>query len=319
MPLVEANFKPVYFLRNGHLNTILNSLIRKPEPIIFNRERIITPDDDFLDVDFYQKGKNKVAILCHGLEGSSDSNYIQGIASLLSTQGFDIAALNYRFCSGEINKQLSSYHAGHTDDLNLVLNQLEPNYTEIYLVGFSLGSNMILKYLGDRKYKLSPKIKAAAAVSALVDLEGASLELSKTKNIIYSKRFIQTLAKKMQLKHQQYPQDVAIEQLKNVKKVIDFDNYFTSVMNGFKDAKDYYAQSNSLQFLKDIEIPTLIINALDDPFASKTCIPTKEAEANENLYLMTPKYGGHVAFFEFNKKYLWSEEQIATFFTKEAK
>lgn len=316
MPLVKTNFEPTYLLRNGHLNTILNSLIRKPESLSYKRERIITPDDDFLDVDFHKKGNGKVAILCHGLEGSSDSNYIQGMATLLSKKGFDIVALNYRFCSGEINKQLKSYHAGDTSDLNLVINLIEPDYKEIYLVGFSLGSNLILKYLGDQKYKLSTKIRAAAAVSALVDLEGASLELSKPKNVIYSKRFIKTLAEKMKLKHQQYPDDVDIDKLSKVKKVIDFDDYFTSVMNGFKDAKDYYSKSNSLQFLKNIETPTLIINALDDPFASKSCVPTKEAKANDNLYLMTPKYGGHVGFYEFNKKHLWSEERIVEFFIK---
>jgi hypothetical protein len=314
MPLVKSNFKPSLVLRNGHLNTILTSLIRTPPKLNYKRERIETPDDDFFDVDFCQNGHEKVAILCHGLEGNSNSSYIQGIASLLSKKGFDIAAMNYRFCSGEINKQLKSYHAGDTRDINLIIELIESKYKEIYLVGFSLGSNLILKYLGDGKYKLNPKIKAVAAVSALVDLEGASLELSKTKNIVYSKNFILTLAKKMKLKHEQYPDEVPIKDLKKVKRVIDFDDYFTSVINGFKDAKDYYAQSNSLQFLKNIQTPTLIINALDDPFASKSCIPKKEAEESEYLYLMTPKYGGHVGFYDFNKKYLWSEKKIAAFF-----
>lgn len=314
MPLVKSNFKPSFVLRNGHLNTILNAVVRKAPKVKYERERIITPDDDFFDVDFHKNGEEKIVILCHGLEGNSNANYIQGIASLLSKKGFDIAAMNYRFCSGEINKQLRSYHAGFTDDLNQVIKLLEKDYQEIYLVGFSLGSNLILKYLGDGKFPLSPKIKAAAAISALVDLEGASLELSKAKNVVYGKNFIFTLAKKMKLKHAQYPNEIPIEKLKKIKKVIDFDDYFTSVINGFKDAKDYYTKCSSLQFLKNIEVPTLIINALDDPFSSDSCVPFKEAKANDKLFLMTPKYGGHVGFYDFNKKHLWSEKKVFEFF-----
>lgn len=314
MPLVESNYNPSFILRNGHLNTIINSLLRKPPKISYERKRIITPDDDFLDIDFHKKGNTKVAILFHGLEGNSDANYIQGIGSLLSTKGYDIVAMNYRFCSGEINKQLNTYHAGYTDDIDLVVNHVAAGYEEIYLVGFSLGSNLILKYLGERKFNLSPKIKAAAAVSALVDLEGASLELSKRKNVIYAKNFIITLTKKIKQKHKQYPEYIAIENLSKVRKVIDFDNYFTSAMNGFKDAKDYYTKSSSKQYLKNIEVPTLILNALDDPFSSESCVPKEEAKANKNLFLMTPKYGGHIGFYEFNKKHLWSENIIVEFF-----
>ena len=197
MPITESSYKPKTLLKNGHINTIYASLFRKVNlNNSFTRKRIETEDDDFLDIDFLKNENNKIAILCHGLEGSSSSKYIKGTSNLLSSNGYDIAAMNYRSCSGEINKQLKTYHSGQTDDLNSVINLVLPNYDEIYLIGFSLGGNIILKYIGDGIHKIHPKIKATVGISVPVDLHGSSLELSKFKNSIYNKRFLKTLTKK---------------------------------------------------------------------------------------------------------------------------
>ncbi len=313
MPILATDYQPTFPFRNAHINTIYSSLFRRLKSLPFKRRRIETPDDDFLDVDFLENGSRKIVVLCHGLEGSSSSKYILATAGLLQANGYAIAAMNYRFCSGEINRQLTTYHSGKTDDLHLVINQLLPNYDAIYLVGFSLGGNLVLKYSGDGIYALSSKIKATVAVSVPIDLHTSSLELSKPKNLLYTWRFLRTLAKKIRLKHQQYPLEVAVEPLKKIKQLIDFDEYYTSSLNGFNNAADYYAQASSKQFLDSIKIPTLLINAMDDPFLSPTCFPLEEAEKSRYFHLMTPRYGGHVGFVSFLRKHYWIEQQIMAF------
>lgn len=312
MALRPTDYTPSFPFRNAHLNTIYSSLFRKTKALPFKRQRIETPDDDFLDIDFLKKGHDKIAILCHGLEGSSDSKYIKATASLLAANGYDIAAMNYRFCSGEINRQLITYHSGRTEDLHAVIQTVLPNYKEVYLVGFSLGGNLVLKYNGDGIFPLEDKIKASVAVSVPVDLHSSSIKLQALENRLYTWRFLRTLSKKVHLKHQQFPNQVQIENLKKVKKLIDFDEYFTSALNGFRDAADYYIQASSKPFLKTIRKPTLLINALDDPFLAPPCFPYQEAKENPYFHLITPAYGGHVGFVT-KGEYYWSEQQILTF------
>lgn len=312
MPLIETDYKPPLLFKNRHVNTIYSSLFRKTKPLSFKRKRIETLDDDFLDIDLIENGSRKIVILCHGLEGSSDSKYIQATAKLLSLNGYSVAAMNYRFCSGEINRQLVTYHSGKTDDLHTVINFVLPNYDSVYLVGFSLGGNLILKYNGDGLFSLSPKIKANVAISVPVDLKGSSISLKRCENVLYRWRFLRTLSKKMHLKHQQFPNELDLAPLKKIKTLTDFDDSFTSKINGFKDAEDYYLKASSKQFIHNISKPTLLINALDDPFLSESCFPISEAEENSNFFLMTPIYGGHVGFISKGAFY-WSEIQILNF------
>ena len=312
MPVIKTDYKPPLLFRNRHINTIYSSLFRKTKPISFKRKRIETLDDDFLDIDFIENGSKKIVILCHGLEGSSDSKYIQATAKILSLNGYSIAAMNYRFCSGEINRQLVTYHSGKTDDLHAVINYVLPNYDSVYLVGFSLGGNLILKYNGDGLFSLSPKIRANVAISVPVDLKGSSISLKRCENILYRWRFLRTLSKKMHLKYQQFPNQLDVSPLKKVKTLTDFDDFFTSKINGFKDAEDYYLKASSKQFIPNITKPTLLINALDDPFLSESCFPIVEAKENSKFNLMTPSYGGHVGFISKGAFY-WSEIQILNF------
>ena len=312
MPLIETDYKPPLLFKNRHVNTIYSSLFRKTKPLSFKRKRIETLDKDFLDIDLIENGSKKIVILCHGLEGSSDSKYIQATVKLLSLNGYSVAAMNYRFCSGEINRQLVTYHSGKTDDLHTVINFVLPNYDSVYLVGFSLGGNLIIKYNGDGLFSLSPKIKANVAISVPVDLMGSSISLKRCENVLYRWRFLRTLSKKMHLKHQQFPNELDVVPLKKVKNLTDFDDFFTSKINGFKDAEDYYLKASSKQFIPNISIPTFLINALDDPFLSDSCFPIREAKENSNFFLMTPFHGGHVGFISKGAFY-WSEIQILNF------
>jgi len=314
MPVTEAtDYNPSFPYTNGHFNTIFPAMFRRQTPPAYERERIITSDDDFVDIDHLHKGSRGLAILCHGLEGSSRSQYIQGTAGILSKNGWDVTAINHRSCSGEMNKQLIMYHSGATWDLHLIIQKMAPDYDEIVLVGFSLGGNIVLKYLGDGIYPLHEKIKKVVAVSVPIDLKGGSIEISKKKNKIYDWRFLKTLRQKAFQKHQQYPEVIKIENIKKVKTLADFDHYFTGPMHGFKDGLDYYTKCSSKQFLKNITIPTLLIQALDDPFLSASCFPRSEAIANNYLNLLLSKYGGHVGFTLPGSTYYWEEIKIASF------
>lgn len=313
MSIVDSDYKPILPLRNGHINTVCSSLFRKTEVLASSRRRIDTHDNDFLDIDFLEDGNSKIVILCHGLEGSSSSKYMLSTSSLLHANGYDVAAMNYRYCSGEINRQLKTYHSGDTEDLHTLINFVISDYQEIYLVGFSLGGNIVLKHLGDGNHSIDEKIKAAVAVSVPVDLYGGALQLLKRQNWIYSYRFLRTLKEKMKMKYDQFPNKINISDLKKIKTLIDFDDYYTSSVNGFKDAKDYYAQSSSKQFLHEIKKATLLINSQDDPFLSDSCYPYEEVKSNKYLSLMTPKFGGHVGFISFRRNQLWIENQILNF------
>lgn len=312
MPILVPDYSPPLVFRNGHVNTIYSSLFRKIKPPPFHRKRIETPDNDFLDVDILEKDSKKLVILCHGLEGSSASKYIGALATLLSRNGYAVAAMNYRFCSGEINRQLITYHSGRTEDLHTVISSLHDPYESLYLVGFSLGGNLVLKYNGEGLFPLQTKIRANVAVSVPVDLQASSRVLQQRQNRLYTWRFLRSLSKKIQRKHKQYPEQVDIKLLKKVKRLIDFDEYYTSKLNGFKNAKEYYTQASSKQFIPFIQKPSLLINALDDPFLSPSCFPYKEAENNPNFYLLCPHYGGHVGFVS-KESFYWSEKQILNF------
>lgn len=299
-------------LRNGHLNTIYTSLFRKAPNISFERKRISTHDEDFLDLDYIRNGNKRIAILCHGLEGSSASKYISGISEELLKINFDICAMNYRFCSGEINLTPQLYHSGYTIDLHTTVQEVEKNYDSIAIIGFSLGGNLLLKYLGDGALPLSKKIHNGCAISAPIDLHGSSIVMKRLQNFLYTRRFLKSLFQKLKLKNKQFPEIFNLKFMSQINNVMDFDDYYTGPLNGFKDAIDYYTQCSSLQFLSNINLPTLLVNSYDDPFLSKNCYPKRgDLDNNENLTLEYPRYGGHVGFYQ--KGSTWNEKRIIEF------
>jgi predicted alpha/beta-fold hydrolase len=317
MPVIETNnYHPHLPFRNGHLNTIFPALFRQTQPLVYQRERITTPDDDFLDVDFLRQGKSRVAFLLHGLEGSSSSQYIKGATDIFFQNGWDVAMINHRSCSGEMNRQRRMYHSGVTDDPHTVIQRLKKDYDEIVMVGFSLGGNMTLKYLGEWGEKADPILKCAVAISVPIDLHSCSLRIISPSNFIYDKRFLRSLSKKVHLKHKQFPETFKPEHLKQVKNLWDFDEYFTAPLHGFEGAKGYYANCSSLPGLKNIRIPTLLINALDDPMLGEECYPISIAEASGHLHFMAPQYGGHCGFTRFGERNYWQELEMIEFVKK---
>lgn len=316
MPVFQYNnFKPSLFFRNGLINTIYPYFFRKIIPHPFERVRIYTPDQDFFDIDWLKNPHHtKLAILLHGLEGSSDSQYINGITNVLNQEGFDIAAVNFRSCSGEINLKPEMYHSGYTKDLEFIIQNLTYDYNQVVIAGFSLGSNVTLKYVGQQGKNIDSKIKAIAAISVPCDLRGVSLQLKKWYNYPYEKLFLKTLMQKMEIKSKMFPEIVDKKLATNIKSLWDFDEYYNAAIHNFENADDYYDQNSSLLFLDNIQIPTLIINSKDDSFLSKSCYPYDAAENNDHIHLIVTAYGGHTGFSDVNQSKYWSEQVIESFF-----
>lgn len=316
MPIITSSYNPPFLFKNNHFNTIYKTLFFKNK-VQYSRKRITTPDHDFIDIDFSMVASDTIVIASHGLEGSSNSKYILSLVNQLNNYQIACAAINFRGCSGEDNKHLYSYNSGKTDDLKTAINYIlnTYNFKNIILVGYSMGGNITLKYLGETS-NIHSTVKGGIAISVPCDLEGLSNVLSKKENILYMQRFLRTLKKKSLAKILKFPKSgLKQEAIKNARNFTDFDNAVTAPLFGFKNAKDYWTQCSSKQYLPQIKLPTLIINALDDTFLSKSCFPYKEAKENYNLTLETPKYGGHVGFntVVFGKDMHWSENRIRTF------
>lgn len=315
MPIVKSAYKPPILFRSGHVSTIYSSKLRVPPPVYQTRERIHLKDGDFLDLDwsFSQNKNHQLVILIHGLEGNAQRPYMKGVASHLNQNGWDAVAVNLRGCSGEPNRLFRSYNAGSTEDLEAVLQYIFKNYdySSIVLNGFSLGGNLILKYLGERK-NLPVEIKKVVVISTPLMLEKSLEELNKFSNSIYARFFLKSLRKKIKEKAEMFPDEISENEQKKIKTLLDFDMVYTSKAHGFKDAYEYYHKNSSLQFLPEIKIPVLIINAKNDSFLSPACLPYELAENNKYIHLETPKYGGHVGFFDKNNVY-YNEKRTLDF------
>jgi predicted alpha/beta-fold hydrolase len=297
MPLIkESHYEPPFWLKNGHANTVYSNLFRSLPKPLYKRALIRTLEDDIVVVDKLTRGHSKLVVLCHGLEGSSDSAYMKSMTTLLSKAGYDVICLNFRGCGGIENRSLQMYHSGDTSDLHMILKYFQYSYETIDLVGFSLGGNVILKYLGENVEKVHHKVRRAVAVSVPVDLEGSSYRLAQWDNYLYTQMFLKSLIAKVKSKSQNFPNQIDLSKLKETRNLYDFDNYYTAPIHGFEDAEDYYMKSSSRQYLKQIRHDTMLINAMDDPFLSQSCFPIEEARASDNFHLMMTNYGGHIGF-----------------------
>ena len=316
MPILEPTYKPSFFFKKGFISTVYSGLVRKVQ-LEQERERITLRDSDFLDLDWsFSKDKSsKLIILLHGLEGSGQRPYMTGPAKLFNQNKIDAVCVNFRGCSGEDNLKYRSYHSGATDDLEDVIQYIlkTKHYTEIYFHGISLGANLVCKYLGERS-EVPKEIKAAVAISVPCDLEGSCLELHTLKNKLYAIRFLKHLKNRLKSKVEKFPGRLSYKDFETITSLKQFDDVYTSRAHGFEDASDYYKRSSCRQFLPNIKVPTLMINALNDSFLSPECYPVKEAKSNSNLYLEMPNYGGHVGFVD--KKNVYYNEKRALEFIR---
>jgi predicted alpha/beta-fold hydrolase len=314
MPIVDSTFRPPGWLRNGHLQTILPVIWPRRLRLSFTPERLELADGDFLDLAWARAGGRRVAILSHGLESDAHASYIRGMAKALHGAGWDVLAWSFRGCGPHPNRLLRFYHSGETGDLSTVIQHAADFYPAIALVGFSLGGNVTLKYLGAAPPH--PRVVAAVAISAPVDLAASAAALDRhAGNRLYLRRFLGTLIAKVEAKARLFPGQIDVEGVRRIRSFQEFDDRFTARLHGFRDAADYWTQSSSRQYLSRIGLPTLLLNARDDPFLAPTCFPWPEAEANPLLFLEAPAHGGHVGFMAGlpGAKPNWLERRVANF------
>ncbi|GEP94744.1 YheT family hydrolase [Chitinophaga cymbidii] len=316
MPVLPtSDYKAPVLLRNRHLLTIFPTLFRRIKAAKYTRTRITTKDNDFLDLDFSRVNSDRLVVILHGLEGNTDRQYMRGMVDIFNKGGYDTVCMNFRGCSGEMNNALRFYHSGETGDLQTVIGYIEGSgqYRSVHLLGFSLGGNVTLKYIGEQGAAIPGIIRSAVAISVPCDLKDSSVELEKRHNFIYMRRFIQSLGAKLEIKAQKFPDLISLENYAEIRNFRQFDDRYTAPMHGFKNAEEYWAACSSKKFLPGIRIPTLLINALDDPFLGKGSFPYEEAEQNPFFHLETPRTGGHVGFVSFPGKHYWSERRAFRF------
>ncbi len=318
MPLLPtSNFKPPFFIRSHHLQTILPTLLRNVPSPKYTRERFETSDGDFFDVDWsHVDSADNIVLFIHGLESSSDSNYIRGVVNAFNRRGWDAAVLNFRGCSGEINRLYKSYHSGATEDIHTLVTSVSSlnKYKQITLVGFSLGGNATLKYLGEQGHNTC--ITRAAAVSVPCDLKASALRMAEPENALYMRRFIQSFQKKLLLKEALLPQGITLQYFAGMRTFQELDDRYTAPAHGFNDAEEYWTFCSANRYIPNIAIPTLLISAKDDSFLGKSCFPIEAAEQSSNFFLEIPNYGGHLGFMGWGKEY-WHESRVAGFITGE--
>lgn len=320
MPLLPSPpYRPPRGFANPHVQTVWAGRLRRVAAPPYRRERIETADGDFLDLDHLPAAgsTDRAAVIAHGLEGSSARPYVRGMARALAAAGWDAVAWNLRGCSGEPNRAARLYHSGATEDLDAVVRHLLPRYRRLALVGFSLGGNLTLKYLGEAER--DPRVVAAVAFSVPVDLAASAAVLARRRNAPYMAYFLRRLRRKVRQKAAQFPDRVSAEGLRRLRTFRAFDDRYTAPLHGFADAEDYWARASSRRFLPAIRIPTLLVNAADDPFLAPACFPRAEAEASAAFHLEVPRHGGHVGFVAFHPDgTYWSERRAAAFLAAHA-
>ncbi|HEX8656550.1 MAG TPA: alpha/beta fold hydrolase [Hymenobacter sp.] len=304
MPLVaKSRYQPPFYLFNGHLQTIVPSLWRTVPEVAYQRERLELPDGDFLNLDWSHlpatQPTDGLAIVSHGLEGDASRPYVRGMVRALNRAGLDALAWNYRSC-GEMNRLLRSYHLGDTDDLDVVLRHAlaSGRYQRVYLVGFSAGGNVTLKYLGEDPARVPPEVQRAAVFSVPTDLQASSVHIGRLQNQVYLRRFLKSLRLKVRAKAELLPGQIDLSGIEDLRNFQEFDERYTAPMHGFDSADAYYQHASSGRYLSTIQVPTLLVNAQNDPFLTESCFPREVAASSPFVFLETPPAGGHVGFAE---------------------
>ncbi len=292
--LTESGFRPAWWLPGQHAQTLWPFVCRPRRLPAIDWERLELPDGDFLDLAWHGSGTD-ICVLLHGLEGCYRSHYIPGLMRTLAAAGWRVAVMHFRGCSGEVNRLPRSYHSGETGDLRHVLRLLREREQprQLTAVGFSLGGNVLLKYLGERP--ADSDLDAACAVSVPFDLAAGAIRLSRGLSQLYQWWLVRALRRKIRIKFSHMPAPIALDALDQQHTFYQFDNYVTAPLHGFLDADDYYARSSSRFFLKTIHTPTLILHAADDPFLGPEAVPTA-GELSPTVRFELSQRGGHVGF-----------------------
>ncbi len=320
--IVRSTYLRPAWLVGRHAQTVFPAFFRKVPSVSYTRHHVATPDDDILCIDMHRVGNKpaeNILFALHGLEGDSRQKYIYGMCRAFAAIGWDTAAGNFRCCGGEMNVQPCMYHGGRSEDVRTVVEYcLGLGYRRIFLVGFSMGGNQILKYLGEAG-EAAPEAVVGAAVFSVPcdlagDLAGSVRRLDRLDNVMYMRNFLSTLRGKIRKKHARWPELYPLARLERIRSFTEFDARYTAPVHGFASAQDYYTKASCLPVLEHIRKPVLLVSARNDPFLSKSCYPYRIAKNSEYLFLETPKYGGHVGFTpHIASSVYWSEVRAVEF------
>lgn len=312
-----APFSPHPLLRGPHAQTLLGAALRGARPPLpLERVEIATPDGDFLHLDRPPgPTEGPQVLLLHGLAGSSRSGIIQSMMSHLARLGLGSQAMNLRGCSGVPNRAPSLYHAGRSEDLEAVVEHLlaRPGAASLALVGFSLGGNLLLKWLGERGATLPARIRCAAAVSVPYDLGACShaLEASPLSRL-YRRVLIGRLKARVRGWMGRHPGRLDPGVLARVRTFEEFDELITAPLHGFRGAADYWARCSARAWLEPIACPTLLLSSHDDPFLPEGQLDSLTCSENPHLVRDLPAHGGHLGFLDPRLEG-WCEARIGAF------
>jgi hypothetical protein len=306
-------YRSPWWLPGGHLQTILPSLL-PPPPVPLRRERWDTPDGDFIDVDFCgDPGAREQLVLFHGLEGGSASHYARSIAAHAAARGWRVAVPHFRGCSGEINRRPRAYHSGDSEEIEWVLQRFS---APVHALGVSLGGNVLLKWLGERGEAARARVRRAAAVSAPINITAASVALDRGFNrLVYTRHFLATLIPKALAKLQAFPDLYDARRVRAARCFRDFDGAVTAPLHGFRDAEHYWSSASSAPYLQYIRVPTLLLNACNDPFLPEHELRAAAQKAAPSVVLEFPRTGGHAGFLvgPFPGRHDWLPRHLLEF------
>lgn len=316
-----SHFRAPWWLPSPHPQTIAGRFLRPRHTLPLRRERLGTPDADFLDLDFAPRlsAAAPIVLLMHGLEGSAQRGYAFATYMELARYGISAVGLNFRSCSGEPNLTPRFYHSGETEDIRFVLHELKRRYPHVPIgvIGFSLGGNAMLKFLGEEGEAARGLVQAAVAVSVPYDLSAGDVFLMQSAmGRFYTRIFIKSLVDKMELKKDLLPDVCDLERARQARSFREFDDAVTAPLHDFTSAEDYYTRSSSAQFIEHIRVPTLLLHAEDDPFVPPSAIPAGAMLENPHVVASVQQEGGHVGFIYGTpaRPRFWAEENAARFF-----
>ena len=317
----DAPFVPAWFAPGPHLQTLWGKLVRRPARVATRVERWPTPDGDELELHRLdaRSGAPRLLLL-HGLEGTIRSHYLQGMLAEARRRGWAADVLIFRGCNGEVPRARRMYHSGETTDLDLVVRRLAREHPgePLVLAGFSLGGNVLLKWLGEHARDIPAEVAGAAAVSVPFDLERGSRRIERGFSRVYSRHFLRTLRLKAMAKLAQDPGVFDASRLAAAETIFDFDDAVTAPLHGFSGAVDYYTRSSSLGFLSRIRTPTLLLSARDDPFLPREVLDDVAMLVSDSDFIIAdfPSHGGHVGFVGGRAPWrpdYYAERRVASF------
>jgi predicted alpha/beta-fold hydrolase len=324
------SYRAPSWLAGGHAQTIYPYILTRP-PVRYRRERVDAPDSDFWDVDWLEASSSAatstgaqpppLVVLFHGLEGGSSSHYARALMTHLAAIGWKGVVPHFRGCGGELNRHPRAYHSGDYEDVGAMLATIRARMdrdapgTTMYAVGVSLGGSALLNWVGRAGNEASDTIKAAAAVSAPIDLSAAGVAIGRGLNRVYSRHFLSTLRPKGLAMAKRFPGVLDPVRLRRVKSMYDFDEVVTAPLHGFAGADDYWRRASSRPWLSKIAIPTLILNARNDPFVPAASLPSR-GEVSSMVLLEQPEHGGHAGFLSppFPGHLNWLPRRLIQFF-----